>query len=644
MSDPTIPRKQKAQSGWKNRRRLPHLLILGAMLIGYLLLAHLASNDSKERKSSNALAFEESPDLWLKNPKDVSEFHKALNAGTLSSVAVSRNTARSNEGALLMYTLKDGKKMSSIVPGCISASCTGTVLDNLSERSADKGFTLVRIDIDWRPKTQVLLDELTGAFVWTASIFFVVFAFSAISRMQSNLDGSDATSLDKRPDVKFDDVVGAEDAKAALQRVAAFLKSPQDYLKMGARAPHGVLIKGPPGTGKTLLAKAMAGECKANFIAVDGSYFTSMFYGMGVLKVRNLFKLARKNAPCILFIDEVDGLNSRGEGPANAGSAEMNRIINRVLVEMDGFSQDEGVIVIGATNHEQNIDPAMRRAGRFDYLVEVGLPTVIEREKLFAMYMGKVQGSPSIDHAALARMTSGMSPADIANAVNKAASTAAETGASFVEHEHLLRAIESFQMGGEVSAVKNILTEETRNRLAWHEAGHALVGHLTQAGKVERVTIEPRGSALGVTYITRASEEPLYAQDELTSRLAMMLAGREAELTMFGQVSTGASDDLKRASELAVNMVTTLGFSESFGLLSVAGVPKELVGPDTQQAALLEARKMLEAAQATCRRIFEAHRDQLQALAQALLAKEVLAGDELMQLLSAPSSSPLRTA
>jgi cell division protease FtsH len=230
-------------------------------------------------------------------------------------------------------------------------------------------------------------------------------------------------------------------------------------------------------------------------------------------------------------------------------------------------------------------------------------------------------------------MTSGMSPADIANLVNKAASTAAEAQAEHVGAEYFLRAIETHQLGGEVSSIKDLLTEDTRRRLAYHESGHALVGHWLKAGMVERVTIEPRGKALGVTYITRETEDPLYKQAELASRLAMTLAGREAELLVFDSVSSGASDDLKRASELAINMVGSLGFSEAFGLLSVAGVPKELLGPDIQAAVLKEARLLLEKSQATCHRLLRTHREQLDALATRLLEREVLSGDELKALL-----------
>ena len=423
------------------------------------------------------------------------------------------------------------------------------------------------------------------------------------------------------------------------------MHDPAQYAKLGAAAPRGVLLVGPPGTGKTLLAKALAGESKANFISVDGSYFTAMFYGAGVSKVKELFKLARQSAPCVLFIDEVDGIGKRTRGGEGGGAeSELNRIINRVLVEMDGFEALDNVVVVAATNHEDNIDEALRRPGRFDMLVRLGLPTLPERQRLFDLYIGKVAHDGSADTAALARMTSGMSPADIANTVNKAASSAAEAHAQHVRADDFLRAVETHQLGGEVSSVKDLLTQDTRTRLAYHESGHALVGHWLKAGVVERVTIEPRGQALGVTYITRETEDPLYKQAELTSRLAMLLAGRETELLVFDSVSSGASDDLKRATELAIRMVGSLGFSEAFGLLSVAGVPKELLGPDIQGAVLKEARALLEKSQASCRQLLRAQRGQLDALAKRLLELEVLSGDELKALLAAGAPHLLAAA
>jgi cell division protease FtsH len=606
------------------------VLVTLFLLVGVIALTEKASRESDARKSPEALQFEKAPDGWLTHQKSVAEFRNALNAGNLSAVGLD-----SAEPGLVLYTLKSGEKGSTIVPGCTMLGCAGTALDSLGDKSAQAGFALVRVEIDPRTASRRLLDMLTGLLSPVLGVAALVGACFIGIRLQRGMGGA-ASRLAIRPKTQFTDAIGQEEAKAALNRVKAFMQDPVHYASLGAVAPRGVLLVGPPGTGKTLLAKALAGETKANFISVDGSYFTASFYGAGVNKVKALFKLARRNAPCVLFIDEVDGIGKRSRGGDMAGAeSELNRIINRVLVEMDGFDALDNVVVVAATNHEDNIDEAMRRPGRFDMLVRLTLPTLPERQKLFDLYIRKLAHDGRADTAVLARMTVGMSPADIANTVNKAASTAAEAHAPQVTSEHFLDAIETHQLGGEVSTIKELFTQDLRDRLAYHESGHALVGHWLNAGIVERVTIEPRGRALGVTYITRDTEDPLYKQSELTSRLAMMLAGREAELLVFDSVSTGASDDLKRASELAINMVGSLGFSDAFGLLSVAGVPKELLGPDIQSAVLREARLLLEQAQATCQRLLKVNRAQLDGLAQRLLERDVISGNELKGLLGA---------
>ena len=616
-------------------RLLLALALVAALLIGLAALYAQAVRDAEARKSPEALHFEKSAGLWLDHERNVSQFRAALDAGTLASVGLA-----SSPLGLVLYTLKNGDKASAMVPGCTALGCLGTALDKLGDKSAAAGFALVSISVDPRSRSRRMLDAADAALPPLLLLGTLVAALGLAPRLQAGLGGA-ASRLAVRPDTQFADVIGSHEAKAALQRVKAFLHDPTQYARLGAAAPRGVLLVGPPGTGKTLLAKALAGECGANFIAVDGSYFTAMFYGAGVSKVKELFKLARKHAPCVLFIDEVDGIGRRSHGGSAGGAeSELNRIINRVLVEMDGFEALDNVVVVGATNHEDNVDEAMRRPGRFDMLVRLGLPTLPDRQRLFELYIDRLTHDGRADSGLLARMTAGMSPAEIANTVNKAAASAAEAGAAQVSADHLLRAIETHQLGGEVSSIKSLLTDATRQRLAYHEAGHALVGHWLKVGRVERVTIEPRGQALGVTYITRDTEDPLYQQSELSSRLAMMLGGREAELLVLGSVSSGASDDLKRASELAINMVGSLGFSKTFGLLSVAGVPKELLGPDIQAAVLDEARALLEQAQARCRQLLVAQRHRLDAMAQALLQREVLSGDELQGLLGTHSQAP----
>ena len=593
-------------------------------------LQHKASAEADLRKSPVTLEFEKEPEGWLLHPNTVSEFRQALDSGQLKAVGQAATPPN-----LLLYTLNSGAKASVRVPNCDTFVCAGTVLGKLEDQSAAQGFAFVRVDVDPRTPSQRVLAALGALTAPLGLILSMVVVLFFLLRMQSGSGGA-ASRLTERPTLRFDDVVGNIEAKAQLRRVQAFLQNPAAYTRIGARAPRGVLMVGPPGTGKTLLAMALAGECQANFIAVDGSYFTSMFYGAGIAKVKSLFALARKSGPCIIFIDEVDGISKRTSAPDMRGAdSESNRIINRILVEMDGFEGLDNVVVVAATNHERNVDEALRRPGRFDSLVRLTLPTVLERKSLFEMYLDKVVQAPEVDTLMLARMTAGASPADIANLVNKAASSAAESHAQYVDTLHAVHAIETFRMGGEVSPLKGLLSEATRTRLAYHEAAHALVGHWLQLGTVEHLTIEPRGEALGVTYISRESEDPLFAEAELSSRIAMVLAGREAELLVLHSVSSGAADDLKKATELALTMVSSFGFSKEFGVLSIAAVPKELLGPGTQAAVLDAAKDLLETGQALCHQLLSARRDTLDTLAQALLEKEVLSGAELHALLGA---------
>ncbi|MCE2946717.1 MAG: AAA family ATPase [bacterium] len=613
------------------RRALAVSGLVVAIGLGVSAVDTIAQREDAARKVPVALQFERAADQWLSNPEPASALRQAMDEQRLAAVGIAATPP-----GLVLYTLADGRKASTILPGCSSTGCTGSVLDRLADGSAASGFPLVRVEVDNRTHSRRALDAARAMLPSFALLGIIIAALLVSIRLQAGT-GTASAGLATRPETGFDDAIGNHEAKAALRRVQAFLRDASRYAKLGASAPRGVLLVGPPGTGKTLLAKALAGESGAHFIAVDGSYFTAPFYGAGVQKVKALFRQARSHAPCVLFIDEVDGIGRRtrnGEGgPGSGAESELNRIINRILVEMDGFDALDNVVVVGATNHEENLDPAMRRPGRFDTVVRLTLPALPDRKALFDLYIGRTAHDGRADTAALARMTAGVSPADIANIVNKAAASAAEAGTDAVHEAHLLSAIESHHLGGEVSAHRGLLTEDTRQRLAYHEAGHALVGHCLGAGQVERVTIEPRGVALGVTHITRDSEDPIYDQAELGSRLAMMLGGREAELLVQGSVSSGASDDLKRASALAVDMVGTLGFSRTFGLLSVTGVPKDLLGPDVQAGLLTEARALLEEAQARCRAVLVERRDALDAVASALLQQEVLSGEDFRALL-----------
>jgi cell division protease FtsH len=616
------------------RPGLRQKIIIAAMAAGLLLavlglstLQERTAVEMQARKNATALVFERSPEQWLAHPREASEFERALQAGKVAAVGVS--------GYLVLYTDRAGQQFSTRLIDC-GVNCKNEIGSRLGELSLAQGFALTDIDVDPRTAGQRVMQSLDRVVSLLAPLLAFIALGGALIYFQMRGTLGPRTRLAEKPKLRFDDVIGADEAKKALRRVAAFMKDPKQYAAVGATAPRGVLLDGPPGTGKTLLAKALAGECGASFISVDGSYFSAMFYGAGISKVKELFKRAREAAPCIIFIDEIDGIGRRSSGKENTGGGEQeqNRIINRLLVEMDGFESLENVVVIGATNHVDNIDEAMRRPGRFDLSVRTSLPTVPEREKLFELYLNKVKAAPGIELGSIARTAAGMSPADIANCVNRAAAYAAEAGEGRVSQERVYQSLETHQLGGEVSNTKGLITPETLRRVAFHESGHALVAHLLEAGSVERVSIEPRGPALGVTYVSRANEEPLYGERELRSRLAMMLAGREAELIAFGNASSGAADDLKRASELATNMVGSLGFGKTFGLLSMAGVPRELIGPDVQKSVLDEARQLLESAQAECRRVLEDKRDRLSTLAEMLLGEETVSGAPLKRVLS----------
>ncbi|MCE4537281.1 AAA family ATPase [Pelomonas sp. P7] len=614
--------------------RLRQKLLIAAatalVLLGALFLSRLQERTASEmqaRKNATAQVFERAPEQWLAHPREASEFERSVRAGEVAAVGVS--------GPVVLYTDRAGHQLSTRLIDC-GFNCKNELGSHLGELSLAQGFALTDIDVDPRTAGQRLIQSLDHAMGVMAPLLAFVGVAGLLIWFQMRGTLGARTRLAEKPRTRFDDVIGADEAKKALRRVAAFMKDPRQYVAVGARAPRGVLLDGPPGTGKTLLTKALAGECGASFISVDGSHFSSMFYGAGINKVRELFKKAREAAPCIIFIDEIDGIGRRSSGKEapGGGEQEQNRIINRLLVEMDGFSSLDNVVVIGATNHVDNVDEAMRRPGRFDLVVRTSLPTAPEREQLFGLYLGQVKATEGMDLPSIARTAVGMSPADIANCVNRAAAYAAEAGETRVSQERVYQSLETHQLGGEVSNTKSVITPETLRRIAFHESGHALVAHVLDAGSVERVSIEPRGPALGVTYVTRPNEEPLYGERELRSRLAMMLAGREAELIAFGNASSGAADDLKRASELATNMIGSLGFGKTFGLLSMAGVPRELIGPDVQKSLLDESRQLLEAAQAECRRVLEDKRERLEALAELLLGQETVSGAPLKDVLS----------
>lgn len=606
-------------------RYLTVSLALLTVLAAAVTLEYRTQTPRPIGKTPLALQFEASPNDWLTHPKDVSELERTLARNDVAAIGV--------DGRRVFVTTRGGERYSTEL-----LSATDGLRSRLESLSRDEGFALTRIDVDPRSVREKLMASASAVMergVGALTVLAMVLIGVYLMRQTGGIGNGSRVQLAEKPETNFNDVIGASEAKSALLQVTAFMRNPQKYLTLGARPPRGVLLEGPPGTGKTLLARALAGECGANFIAVDGSHFSSMFYGAGITKVKELFATARKHAPCIVFIDEFDGIGKRAHGSkVQGGQSEENRIINKLLVEMDGFQPSDNIVVIGATNHVGNVDEALKRPGRFDLVARVTLPNVNDRRELFELCLDRVKVAPAgVDAEALGRASSGLSHADITNIVNRATVLAAESGSEWVTQEFVHRALESHQLGGEVSSLKSMITAEHRHRIAIHEGGHALVAHVLQAGTVERISIEPRGQALGVTFVTRHDEVPLYGEQELNARIGMLLAGREAELMVFGNTTSGASDDLKRASELAIEMVSAMGFSQEFGLLSLQGVPELLIGPHIQERVLAEAKALLERAQVSCREVLTSHRHVLQALAASLLKDETVSGALLRELL-----------
>lgn len=580
-------------------------------------------------KPASALAaqLDADPGPWAEHEFAASDLERHVQGAKVAHVVV--------DGDRAFFTLRDGTRGFSRFAGGSSG-----LRGRLEELSASKQFTLVSAQVDTRTFGERAGDAADAVApvlirILTVLLFAGLGLLTFLQVRGSGLLGS-RIAAQPAPADRFDGVIGAGDAKLSLQRVKAFLTDPHKYAQVGAVPPRGVLLAGPPGTGKTLLARALAGECGASFLAIDGSYFSSTFMGQGPAKVKELFAQARASAPCVIFIDEIDGIGQRKSGPSlGPGQGEENRIINRLLVEMDGFERSEGIVVVAATNHIDNVDPALRRPGRFDLVATLGLPTVSERQALFELCTRDLQQGADLDSRNLARQSPGMSPADIRGVCNRAASMAAEAGRGEVSQADLLRALSSVQLGAEVGSAR--VSEVTRRRVAVHEAGHALVGHVCGAGDVGRVSIEPRGFSLGATYVSPLHEDPLMSAPELKARLALSLAGRRAELAVMGNASSGAADDLRRATELAYAMVSQYGMGDRLGCLSIAGLPSAALGAGLQDQLLGEARELLAQADRRCEEILETHREVLDELTQSLLDDELVEGENLMRILARAS-------
>jgi cell division protease FtsH len=445
--------------------------------------------------------------------------------------------------------------------------------------------------------------------------------------------------------VTFEDVAGIDEAKQELEEIVEFLKDPGKFQRLGGKIPKGCLLVGPPGTGKTLLARAIAGEANVPFFTISGSDFVEMFVGVGASRVRDMFEQGKKNAPCIIFIDEIDAVGRHRGAGLGGGNDEREQTLNQLLVEMDGFESNEGVILIAATNRPDVLDPALLRPGRFDRQIQVPNPDIIGREKILKVHMKKVPLGPDADARVIARGTPGFSGADLANLVNEAALMAARAGKRVVMMVDFEEAKDKVMMGAERRSM--VMTEDEKKLTAYHEAGHALVGlHMPKCDPLHKVTIIPRGRALGVTMNLPERDQLSLSEIQIKSRLAMMFGGRVAEEIIFGKenVTTGAGNDIQQASSLARRMVTEFGFSDKLGRLRYADNEEEVfLGHSVARtknvsdatAALIddEVRILIDEAEKKAHKILTTNSEQLESIAQALLEYETLSGADVDALL-----------
>ncbi len=445
--------------------------------------------------------------------------------------------------------------------------------------------------------------------------------------------------------VKFLDVAGVDEAKAELEEIVDFLKNAGKYTKLGAKIPKGVLLVGPPGTGKTLLAKAIAGEASVPFFSISGSEFIELFVGVGAARVRDLFEQAKKQAPCIVFIDELDALGKSrgGAGGFVGGNDEREQTLNQLLTEMDGFDANTGVIIIAATNRPEVLDPALRRPGRFDRQVVVDRPDKIGREAILNVHARNVKLADDVDLGNIAIKTPGFAGADLANLVNEAALLAARQNRQAVLMADFNEAIERLVAGLEKRS--RVLNETEKKTVAYHEVGHAIIGALMPgAGRVEKISVVPRGvGALGYTIQMPEEDRFLMIEDEIRGRIATLLGGRSAEEVVFGKVSTGASDDIQKATDLAERYVTLYGMSDHLGPVAFEktqqqfiegyGNPRRSISPKVAEEIDREVKQIVDNAHHIALSILQYNRDLLEETAQELLQKEILEGASLRERL-----------
>jgi cell division protease FtsH len=565
---------------------------------------------------------------------DYSQFIEEVKQGRITEVQI--------EGRNLKARTQEGKTVTSYSPGDL-----WLVTDllkygvKIKAKPEDEPSLLMNIFVSWFP---MLL--LIG--VW---IFFM-------RQMQGGGRGgafsfgkSRARMLDESTNtVTFADVAGCEEAKEEVSELVDFLRDPSKFQKLGGRIPRGVLMVGNPGTGKTLLARAIAGEAKVPFFSISGSDFVEMFVGVGAARVRDMFEQAKKHAPCIVFIDEIDAVGRQRGAGLGGGNDEREQTLNQLLVEMDGFESTMGVIVIAATNRPDVLDPALLRPGRFDRQVVVPLPDIRGREEILKVHMRKVPLAPDVNAHTLARGTPGMSGADLANVVNEAALFAARANKRLVDMDDFEKAKDKIFMGAERKSM--VITPEDKKKTAYHESGHAVIGCVVKGNDpVHKVTVIPRGRALGVTWALPEMDRYSLYKDQMLAQIAMLFGGRVAEEIFVGNVSTGASNDFERATHIAREMVTRYGMSEELGPMVYAENDGEVflgrtvtthknVSEATLQKVDSEIRRIIDEQYALARKVLTENRDKVEAMTAALLEWETLDADQIGDIIAGKPPRP----
>ncbi|MCU9838408.1 ATP-dependent zinc metalloprotease FtsH [Ruegeria sp. WL0004] len=557
--------------------------------------------------------------------KTYSEFVSAVDAGNVTKVTL--------DGEQIRYRTADGRDYVTIKPG--DAEVTTLLINKdipvRAEKQQQSGFQSFLI---------TLLPFLLLIGVW---VYFM-------NRMQGGGRGgamgfgkSRAKLLtEKHGRVTFDDVAGIDEAKEELEEIVEFLRNPQKFSRLGGKIPKGALLVGPPGTGKTLLARAIAGEAGVPFFTISGSDFVEMFVGVGASRVRDMFEQAKKNAPCIVFIDEIDAVGRHRGAGYGGGNDEREQTLNQLLVEMDGFEANEGVIILAATNRKDVLDPALLRPGRFDRQVTVGNPDIKGREKILGVHARKTPLGPDVDLRIIARGTPGFSGADLANLVNEAALMAARVGRRFVTMEDFENAKDKVIMGAERRSM--VLTQDQKEKTAYHEAGHAVVGlALPMCDPVYKATIIPRGGALGMVVSLPEMDRLNWHRDECQQKLAMTMAGKAAEILKYGEdhVSNGPAGDIQQASQLARAMVMRWGMSDKVGNIDYAEAHEGYSGntagfsvsAHTKELIEEEVKRFIQQGYDQAHAILTERHDEWERLAQGLLEYETLTGDEIKRVM-----------